>query len=181
MYRSDTVDLGHIQDPRLARLADYWQSKRGDRPIPYRADIDPVDFPRLLPNVWLVQYDPVQDRFLYRLSGEEIRRVHPGIAFGRYIDEFLSPQALARIQPLYREVLGLDGGPPTILHMHGFIYRIIEYALSATGERLVLPLLDGDGEPRFIFGATLYRFDPLPKDAPYGDPPVTRTAVPLTR
>lgn len=178
MYRPDAIDLGHIQDPRLVRLADYWQSKRDDRPIPYRARIDPVDFPRLLPNVWLVQYDTAQDRFLYRLAGEEIRRVHPRIAFGRYIDEFLSPQALARIQPFYREVLALDGGAPAILHVRGFVYRMTEHGLSATGERLVLPLLDGEGDPRFIFGATLYRFDPIPREAPAGDPPVTRTFIP---
>ncbi len=181
MLRTDLIDLSHIQDPRLVRLADYWQDKRRDRSIPFRADIDPVDFPRLLPNVWLVQYEPAQDRFLYRLSGEEIRRVHPGIAFGRYMDEFLSPQALARIQPLYRDVLGLDGGTPTILHMQGFVYRMSEYGLSATGERLVLPLLNGDAEPRFIFGATLYRFDPIPRTAPNGDPPITRTAIPHTQ
>lgn len=179
MPRGDSIDFSHIQDPRLARLADYWQGKRGDRPIPFRADIDPVDFPWLLTNVWLVQYEPAQDRFLYRLAGEEIRRVHPGIAFGRYIDEFLSPQALARIQPFYREVLSLDGGAPTILHMQGFVYRMTEYSLSATGERLVLPLLDGAGAPRFIFGATLYHFDSAPRSASQDDPPVTRTLVPL--
>lgn len=181
MYRSDIIDLSHIEDPRLVRLADYWRDKRRDRPVPYRGDIDPVDFPRLLPNVWLVHYEPESGRFLYRLAGEEIRNVHPGIAFGRYMDEFMTSESFARIAPRYRTVLGLDGGDPAIMHMRGFVYRLHQHRLTAVGERLVLPLLDDDGEPRFIFGATLYQYDSGHQTVPAEEPPLTVTPVPLNR
>ena len=170
--------LSNDIDPRLQSLYDHWLEARRGTLIPNRRDIDPVAIWSVLPFVWMCDYINESGRFRFRLAGEEIRRVHPRIAFGRYIDEFLSPQALARIQPFYREVLALDGGAPAILHMRGFVYRMTEHGLSATGERLVLPLLDGEGDPRFIFGATLYRFDPIPREAPVGDPPVTRTFIP---
>ena len=41
------------RDPSLQTLLAYWYRKRGDRLMPSRADIDPSEFPKLLPNVML--------------------------------------------------------------------------------------------------------------------------------
>lgn len=51
----------------------YWHSKRTDDRPPLRADIDPVDIPRLLPNVLLIDVvgQPAYD-FHYRLLGTAI-------------------------------------------------------------------------------------------------------------
>jgi hypothetical protein len=56
----------------LEDLHSYWQSRRGDRPFPARADIDPVDIPSLLEHLMLVDvlYDPLDLR--YRLVGGHI-------------------------------------------------------------------------------------------------------------
>ena len=53
----------------LRTLYEYWDAKRGTRPMPARGDLDPVDFPRLLPNISLVDVgcDPL--RLTYRLVG----------------------------------------------------------------------------------------------------------------
>ena len=58
----------------LQSAYDYWNQKRGDRPMPARRDLDPVDIPRLLPFIILVDVlscDPLDLR--YRLIGTAVR------------------------------------------------------------------------------------------------------------
>lgn len=57
----------------LAAFLAYWQSKRTDQRPPLRADIDPVEIPKLLPNVLLIDVigQPAYD-FHYRLLGTAI-------------------------------------------------------------------------------------------------------------
>lgn len=59
-------------DGRLARLYRYWWDKRGNRPAPNRADLNPTEIPDLLPIVHLidVSWDPIS--FRHRLVGTEL-------------------------------------------------------------------------------------------------------------
>jgi hypothetical protein len=61
-----------VQDPALARLYSYWNEKRGDRPFPSRAEIDPLDLHYILGWLMLidVSHDPV--RFRFRLYGSNL-------------------------------------------------------------------------------------------------------------
>jgi hypothetical protein len=52
-------------------LLDYWSSKIGDETAPRRTAIDPLDIPRLLPNLLLWDVDSSDD-YLCRLSGSEV-------------------------------------------------------------------------------------------------------------
>ena len=55
--------------PVVKAVANYWDAKRGPRPMPARADLDPCDIPELLPNLLLIDvaHDPLD--FRYRLVG----------------------------------------------------------------------------------------------------------------
>lgn len=55
----------------LSRLFDYWQSKRGARAMPARADIDPLEMRWILGRLTLVEVLPDGD-YLWRLDGTEI-------------------------------------------------------------------------------------------------------------
>src|SRR5579864_7045143 len=71
-----------ITDPRLQQAFDYWQSKRAGRLMPRRADLDPVDIPKLLPHIMLT--DVVgPGRYRYRLIGTEIEQAQGMHATGR--------------------------------------------------------------------------------------------------
>ena len=50
-----------IEEPlgaMLLALHEYWTRKRGDRRMPTRADLDPLDMIPLLPNLFLVNVRP---------------------------------------------------------------------------------------------------------------------------
>lgn len=56
--------------PRIRRIWDYWNQKRGDRPMPSRQDIDPLDIPSdLLPGMLLTEVLKEPPWLRYRLVG----------------------------------------------------------------------------------------------------------------
>ena len=65
-------DLATPRDPILARLFDYWQSKRGGRAMPSRADIDPAELRSLVHHVMLYDVGKPGEPFLVRLAGQAI-------------------------------------------------------------------------------------------------------------
>lgn len=67
----DSNDSRDLIDAGLA----YWNSRRGTREMPTRADIDPADIKRLLPHVVLVDVLPDPLDFRFRLLGTEVDRI----------------------------------------------------------------------------------------------------------
>jgi hypothetical protein len=65
----------------LRRIYAYWRTKRGDRSMPRRMDLDPTEIPpRLLPGITLVDVVPDPRRYVYRLVGTmevEVRGYDP--------------------------------------------------------------------------------------------------------
>lgn len=69
--------------------------------MPARADIDPTEIPRLLPDVMLVERLP-EGRYRYRLIGTENQTAHGVNATGRFLDEVLpGPDYSAHVLALY--------------------------------------------------------------------------------
>ncbi len=90
-------------DARLDVAFEYWRRKAAGRAMPRRADLDPTEIPRLLPDVMLV--DVTEDgRYRYRLIGTENAREQGINATGRYLDEVLpGPEYKAHVLGLYDE------------------------------------------------------------------------------
>jgi hypothetical protein len=98
----DAAPASLITDDRLREGYEYWRRKAGQGKLPRRAEIDPVEIPRLLPHIRLV--DVVgQGRFRYRLVGTVTRQQHTADPTGRYVDEVLPPPAGPRIVEVYAE------------------------------------------------------------------------------
>ena len=80
----------HIDDVpsiRARRMFEYWSGKKGERPMPTRADIDPTDIRDVLSNVILVRLEYNPFRVLYRLVGTRSVE-NAGMDFsGKYLDE----------------------------------------------------------------------------------------------
>ncbi|HZL59025.1 MAG TPA: PAS domain-containing protein [Stellaceae bacterium] len=91
MQRNDSVNsAAALDDARLKSLYNYWLDKRGTRPMPARADIDPLQLP---PAVWpctmileVVHADGTI-RFRYRRVGEVFWRATGREPTGKFLDE----------------------------------------------------------------------------------------------
>ncbi len=82
-----------IVNPRLRRLYDYWAAKRGERAMPARADLDPVEMPFALGNVILAEVLPeTPPRFRIRLHGTTLTRYAGYDLTGRMLDEMPLPE-----------------------------------------------------------------------------------------
>lgn len=92
-----------LPDAHLRKALAYWQRKRGEREMPRRADIDPVEMPDLLPYVRLVDV-VAPGQYRYRVVGTEVEQLHGGLKFtGRFVHEALPPSLADRIIPVYDE------------------------------------------------------------------------------
>jgi len=77
--------IGEVQSRRVRAGHAYWESKRQDGAIPHRATIDPLEIPKLLPFLMLIEI--ADGRFRYRLVGTQAA-ASAGYDFtGRYLDE----------------------------------------------------------------------------------------------
>ena len=103
MPEAKIVGQSPITDLRLREALDYWQAKAAGRALPGRSDIDPIEIPKLLPDLMLV--DVLADgRYRYRLIGTENAEAHGLNATGRYLDEVLpGPEYKAHVLALYDE------------------------------------------------------------------------------
>lgn len=95
-----------LTDSRLEQAYLYWLDKAAGRRMPGRADIDPTEIPKLLPDVMLVERLD-SGRYRYRLIGTENTRAHGMNATGRFLDEVLpGPDYAAHVLGLYDECVG---------------------------------------------------------------------------
>lgn len=86
-----------IRHPNLVRLYRHWETVRGTRAMPSRAEFDPLALPDLLGNLILIDVLREPLRFRYRLIGSRLtERVRRDMT-GRFFDEVP--------EPLYRERL----------------------------------------------------------------------------
>jgi hypothetical protein len=62
-----------LGDPDLTRFYDLWVSLRGERPMPSRKDLDPLQIgPEFLPNLMLIDVLREPRRYRYRLIGTHV-------------------------------------------------------------------------------------------------------------
>lgn len=133
-------------------MLDYWTRKRGDRLMPRPDEMDPVEFPALLPNIIVLKiaYDPFE--ITYRLMGEETIQANGGNFRGRTVT------SLDEVRPFFGSMLFE-------------FYKWVALARRPVGaggsmefagrgfmnfEAVYLPLsMDGERTDR-IFGATAY-------------------------
>jgi hypothetical protein len=148
-----------LQDPGLRVLYEYWLdlAEAADGVPPVRA-FDPLNLPRLLPNVWIVEVEPATRRFRMRLTGENINAIYGRSIAGLYFKDVFQPGDVEIIVARYTRALS----EPAIFHASGSVYAA--GGNLTVGERLGLPMLGREGRTNTLLGATVYR-SPLEKIA----------------
>ncbi|WP_420404374.1 PAS domain-containing protein [Nisaea sp.] len=79
--------LPSIENPSIAEFAEYWMSIHPQDRLPSRENFDPVEIPRLLPHIVLVDVESDPLRFQVRVQGTEVCRAMGRDLKGHYLDE----------------------------------------------------------------------------------------------
>ncbi len=147
---SNAASFTAVGEPGLQRLAVYWAGRCAGRRMPRRQDIDPLDIPWALSQIFVVERVSAPQEWRYRLAGEEIER-----AFGKRslrglgLDDMLSPEMARRVRARWKPLA--ERG--CAVYMHGLIYKAADR--YAYGGRLLLPLADGaDDKVTGLIGMT---------------------------
>lgn len=128
-----------IASPRLQTLYAYWNDRRAGRSMPSRADIDPVDIPRLLPNLLLIDVEPDTRRLKVRVAGTAVVEMYGSDYTGQYLDEIEFGDRRAAV--LFDYTSCLESGQAYAAEHSFWTGRGISHRI----ERVILPLSD-DGE-----------------------------------
>lgn len=116
----------------------YWNEIRGGKRWPSRADLDPVDIPRLLPYIYLIDVLGPK-RFRFRLVGTSVVD-HEGLdVTGLYVDELVYGGWNKLLIDHYSQVVETGSasdyeGSVVVPHREFKRYRRRLFPLSADGE-----------------------------------------------
>src|SRR5215471_5047567 len=89
LFRSTLV----TQEERV--LFDYWLRSASTKRVPARSDIDPLELPRLLPHLGLIDVGNGLDQASFRLAGTRLRDVYGQEITGKRLDEVFSGERAA--------------------------------------------------------------------------------------
>jgi hypothetical protein len=137
-----------IDHPRLGELYSYWDRKRGGAPAPARADIDPVEVPRLLGNILICEVQDAPRDFIFRLFGtalvEAVGRDLTGERFSTLFPKSVAPDIVREYKAVAENFVPVISRKDA----HWANKSHIRY------ERLLLPLSDdGKNVNRILGGA----------------------------
>jgi hypothetical protein len=99
----DNVEYEIVDEPGAPILGDlvaYWDAKRAGRLAPPRSAIDPVEIPRHLPHLFMLDVIEAGSDFRFRLIGTEIVHGLGRDSTGRCFSELFEnqPESLARLR-----------------------------------------------------------------------------------
>jgi hypothetical protein len=87
--------------PTVRALYEHWKSIHPGAGLPGRRHFDPIDVPRLLPNIWLVDVEHEPIRFRFRLIGSALVAAGPQVRAGALLDECIpDPDVRAQVVQL---------------------------------------------------------------------------------
>jgi len=137
--------------PLLRSLYAYWAEKRQGRPMPDRADIDPIEMRAWLGNLMLVEIAPDGD-FVYRLYGSTFVNQFKVDMTGRSIRDL--PAAQAELLRSEYDAVVKSARPMSRHYTASFDFtsrdRRSQWQVERSWERLVLPLTNGGESVRML-------------------------------
>ena len=76
-----------LPNPIMRDIYQYWLDMKGDRLMPSRADLNPIEITKLLPHLSLIDVEHKTGRYKFRLIGTETVNVLDMDPTGKYLDE----------------------------------------------------------------------------------------------
>ncbi len=126
-----------LDDNRLVRLLDYWTGKKGDRTMPGRSDIDPLDLKEHMGQLHLIDVQG-PNSFRYRIYGSRVTNPDLTDMTGRLASDYQDPEFASMTIRHYQ--CCVDARAPVLHHvvaeiqLHRFEYKRLCLPLSRTGD-----------------------------------------------
>ncbi len=136
-YTAEAAPLSALSHPDHIWLFEYWRARKPEGGLPGRNDIDPADFPKLLPRVAMIAVEAADGgfRYRYRLAGTEIVSRAGRDPTGKTFDELYEGDYLKSARALYDE-LRVSKEP----HFSERVFPIGDGESFLRYDRLILPL-----------------------------------------
>lgn len=153
---SRALSPARMRSPLVRDAYAYWVGKKNGDRLPARADIDPVDIPRILPHISLVEREAETGRYRYRLFGSALVDILGREPTGKYLDE-IYPDFEQSESRRYRDQVFEMGKPshrigrPSLRFPKDFV----------TVERLYLPLAEDGRRVDMVMGVLVFCMDSL--------------------
>lgn len=148
----EEIPVAALEHPLLCGLLRHWETKRGARAVPARADFRPEEMQSLLGHIFLVDVEHEPRRFRLRLLGTEIVTSYGVELTGKYTDVVQPPAYRAMIERHYGQVA--DEVRPMAHRMRftehpGKIHQLMRLAtpLSDDGERVNMLMMASVFDP----------------------------------
>jgi len=160
MERHRSFELPRSAAPKIRALYDYWRAihPQGGG-LPGRRHLDPLDIPRLLPNIWMVDVHRQPLRFRFRLIGTEIVNFTGRDATGLWLDQ---------VYPGYEQSEAFAAHRDCVVHRRPGYRKSSPISnlgrRSAEAERLYLPLAEDGKSVDILLIMSLYSGDPPPAE-----------------
>jgi hypothetical protein len=103
--RTTSLDFLAACSPMLAGFYNYWNEKRGDRMMPSRVDLDPIEMKRWLPGIIIVDVLENPRRLVYRLVGSRSVALRQTDVTGKTVAEAYHGTSLGDVLENYRLVI----------------------------------------------------------------------------
>lgn len=151
------IAASDIKHPRLRRLYEYWAEKRGERALPARADLDPLDMTFVIGNLILVDVLPGEPLgFRIRLHGTNLAERIRFDLTGKMLEALPQPEFRELTRQTFTKV-AITGKPMRVERDRLIDDRALRY------ETIILPLSsDGTNVDRLICGLFYERPDGSP-------------------
>jgi hypothetical protein len=133
----------------LRRLLAYWERRRGERPMPSRSDIDPIDLKFMLDRIALTEVHENPRRYRLRLVGGFWHRLLGFEATGMWLQDWPHAGQKAMTVSFYGALIA--GRVPRFTRRDGVVddqvlsYEIMLLPLSDDGERISM-IVTGIGQ-----------------------------------
>ncbi len=145
---SYTTLLNSIESVPIYDLACYWEKLRGERAIPGRKDLDPLNFPAALPYLWIIELMDNGD-LIHRLVGEVVQ----GDVGTRMVGKTTTELYGLKTDALFKEMAQMIRRKKCVLHGISAAQGPPEQLWVV--ERMGFPLAGADGERvDFILGVS---------------------------
>ena len=136
----------------LRQAYDYWRSCwPAPTRLPGRQHLDPIEVPKLLPNLWLLDVEGPPRRYRYRLVGTAVVTAMRGDCTGLSLDELLEGEVLAETLRVMDRIV--ETGNPDWRRGLPLVHADRRFDQM---ERLLLPLASDGESIDMLLGCSQY-------------------------